>query len=339
MAEVGIKRTPTYHKRASGDFEQQWIDEGDSWVPQPDAFPVPYHDPFDDYVAESWLPQTSPSWNRSCSPRNTWSHDSSSGQRPLPAATSAQEQESILYPDTRSHVTLTSSQTPFVGQDYHVTAPHSENSHAYQPQPCMHVIDQVPQESGETYPSQTPETIYHRSKYSNSGTSSFQLQPNGYSNLHGYGAEFIEDQVSWPTPTGQITSQKLVINTDLQHPVSPNQPSSCLKLDWSICDQSLVSINGGDSRLVAAIPKRKASKEVIAHSSSPVEAPQLSECVDVFENAPGALASVKRRKKLDAPVRKAAREVRKAGACHQCQFRKRTVSNSNDKTSSSLMIS
>jgi hypothetical protein len=29
---------------------------------------------------------------------------------------------------------------------------------------------------------------------------------------------------------------------------------------------------------------------------------------------------------LDAPVRKAARDVRKAGACHQCRFRKRTVS-------------
>lgn len=52
----------------------------------------------------------------------------------------------------------------------------------------------------------------------------------------------------------------------------------------------------------------------------------ISDCVDVFENEPGALKNVKRRKKLDAPVRKAAREVRKAGACHQCKFRKRTVS-------------
>jgi len=51
----------------------------------------------------------------------------------------------------------------------------------------------------------------------------------------------------------------------------------------------------------------------------------LADFVVVFENAPGALASVKRRRKLDAPVRKAAKAVRKAGACHQCRFRKRTV--------------
>ena len=54
----------------------------------------------------------------------------------------------------------------------------------------------------------------------------------------------------------------------------------------------------------------------------------MSDFVVVFENAPGALASVKKRKKLEAPVRKAAKDVRRAGACHQCRFRKRTVSNS-----------
>ena len=59
------------------------------------------------------------------------------------------------------------------------------------------------------------------------------------------------------------------------------------------------------------------------------ETPQkdLAKFVVVFENAPGALATVKRRRKLDPPVRKAARDVRKAGACHQCRFRKRTVCN------------
>jgi hypothetical protein len=59
--------------------------------------------------------------------------------------------------------------------------------------------------------------------------------------------------------------------------------------------------------------------------STSIEA-ELDDFVVVFENAPGALATVKRRRKLDAPVRKAARDVRKAGACHQCRFRKRTVS-------------
>jgi len=54
----------------------------------------------------------------------------------------------------------------------------------------------------------------------------------------------------------------------------------------------------------------------------------MADFVVVFENAPGALASVKKRKKLEAPVRKAAKDVRRAGACHQCRFRKRTVSNS-----------
>jgi hypothetical protein len=80
--------------------------------------------------------------------------------------------------------------------------------------------------------------------------------------------------------------------------------------------------------ITVPIPKRKAQDD-----ASKIQAPwpdttqkDISECVDVFENAPGALKTVKRRKKLDAPVRKAAREVRKAGACHQCKFRKRTVS-------------
>ncbi|KAH6677707.1 hypothetical protein B0J14DRAFT_475993 [Halenospora varia] len=66
-------------------------------------------------------------------------------------------------------------------------------------------------------------------------------------------------------------------------------------------------------------PTQKRSKPAVAQDS-------LSEFVLVFENAPGALSSVKHRRKLDAPVRKAARDVRKAGACHQCRFRKRTCS-------------
>lgn len=52
---------------------------------------------------------------------------------------------------------------------------------------------------------------------------------------------------------------------------------------------------------------------------------KLAEYVGVFENEPGALTTVKKRKKLDGAVRKAAQLIRKAGACHQCRFRKRTV--------------
>lgn len=56
------------------------------------------------------------------------------------------------------------------------------------------------------------------------------------------------------------------------------------------------------------------------------KARQLEEFLVVFESTPGAMTTVKKRKKLAAPVRKAALTTRQIGACHQCRFRKRTVS-------------
>lgn len=75
-------------------------------------------------------------------------------------------------------------------------------------------------------------------------------------------------------------------------------------------------------------PKRKRDTTSPAPKKAARPGPQngFENLVVVFENAPGALNTVKHRRKLDAPVRKAARAVRKAGACHQCRFRKRTVS-------------
>lgn len=105
-------------------------------------------------------------------------------------------------------------------------------------------------------------------------------------------------------------------------------PTSSVKLDWSPTASEEQSLSR-DSSLPYREPIIKRKIESPSPTISNLSTrPQnnMSDFVVVFENAPGALASVKKRKKLEAPVRKAAKDVRRAGACHQCRFRKRTVS-------------
>lgn len=102
---------------------------------------------------------------------------------------------------------------------------------------------------------------------------------------------------------------------------------------------SSLSIRSASWSLESGSPanaERKSSSVSISHARPGLEdsqlpppakkARQLEEFMVVFESTPGAMATVKKRKKLDAPVRKAALTTRQIGACHQCRFRKRTVS-------------
>jgi len=131
-------------------------------------------------------------------------------------------------------------------------------------------------------------------------------------------------------PAEQVSETSTFINTFV--PSTDTFYSTPLTLNWSptASDEDV-----GQPRHPSLLAS---SKRKHSHSPSPIikqevtEEPiqpqpkGISDYLVVFENSPGALASVKKRKKLDAPVRKAAKDVRKAGACHQCRFRKRTVS-------------
>ncbi|CZR58722.1 uncharacterized protein PAC_08614 [Phialocephala subalpina] len=117
---------------------------------------------------------------------------------------------------------------------------------------------------------------------------------------------------------------------------TPNVLSASLALDWSMNNQTTSETTISREAETLPLPKRRhvspgpppAKKSRQAASEA-----ELAEYVGVFENAPGALTTVKKRKKLDGAVRKAAQDVRKAGACHQCRFRKRTCSTGTPCTS------
>jgi hypothetical protein len=325
MSSARVLRTPTLRDAPEDSDFRQWIEERDSRIALPETFLANYHEPLDDYVAESWLPlpQTSQSWGSNIDPRNQWSPDVSTIIS-NPFGFSREEQDASLYTSSQQNL---SSQSPINAPQYEFCRPHAENSHAYQPP-----VESVNPPYGDAYHFQTPHTTHSEPNYPVYGTASFQTQPTNTHpdlKLQHYGLELILEQPTnlWATLSETTAFPKPEPSTKVQ-PVSkvsePDRLPLGLILDWSSCDVSSAPTPDGSNSPIL-IPKRKASKESVTKNNSS-EAPQLSECVDVFENAPGALASVKRRKKLDPPVRKAAREVRKAGACHQCRFRKRTVS-------------
>ncbi|KAG9230992.1 hypothetical protein BJ875DRAFT_134464 [Amylocarpus encephaloides] len=107
----------------------------------------------------------------------------------------------------------------------------------------------------------------------------------------------------------------------------PTIETSCAQLQWP-SETQINSQSCEPSSFPTMLSKRKRASPEAPKKRSRADEPEkaLSKFVVVFENAPGALSTVKHRRKLDAPVRKSARDVRKAGACHQCRFRKRTCS-------------
>ncbi|CAG8975956.1 hypothetical protein HYALB_00007087 [Hymenoscyphus albidus] len=128
----------------------------------------------------------------------------------------------------------------------------------------------------------------------------------------------------WPAQFSQ--EQPLEYDTSVN--LSPVTPFSTSQLHWPAGSQITPQSLSLATDPVAPPKRKRASPDPAPPKRSRTNDPQknLSEFVVVFENAPGALSTVKHRRKLDAPVRKAARDVRKAGACHQCRFRKRTCS-------------
>ena len=308
MSEVGVIGA-TRTAMLGEEEKQHWIEVKDSRAVLADTFFSTYHDSlFDDYVAESWLPQPVPSWSRN----EDWAQDAPVGgymmpRPPLPA---------MIYTDFGGfHETL----SPTLSTEYDPTTANSE-THSYQH------LSQDNAAGYQNQPTSSPPI---------GGMSSFQIQPTRYSEPKSYGGQFMQGQhVSTWSLTEDISVQRSHIKNRTSNPISPSLSSPSVQLDWAITgppsqgpassDLEFSSLVPTQSFTVSVpLPKRKAQVSKSGWTESIQK--DLSDCVDVFENSPGALKTVKRRKKLDAPVRKAAREVRKAGACHQCKFRKRTV--------------
>jgi hypothetical protein len=274
------------------------------------VFPVNCGDNLDSFIAQSWIPDPSIPWNDFRDSQHQWNATSA------PSGDLSVHQE-ILYPNPAESFTLNST------YDYEAA---SKNTGSAGYQPCIRPINQIAQGYGDDFPSQSPQISNNNEPYSMNRI----LPPNdaAYSHLQRY-SEDLNLEAShpgWIPFTGE-TSRNAPVNTPPIPDVNvSNGSSTALALDWSTSEQPPETfMNAKNPSPHVAVSKRKyASPRPVSKKVLP-DCP-LEECVGVFENAPGALATVKKRKKLDAPVRKAARDVRKAGACHQCRFRKRTVS-------------
>jgi hypothetical protein len=272
----------------------------------PTQAPITYGPQF---MAQSWPPQPSILWNEACTPHLNWQAD--------PFASQILAQDSVLYASENS--TLESAQYKYEPSAVSNAAP----SYFQQYVPP---INDVSAEYSTSCPSQTPQAAA-QPLYTNISTS----DDPGYSHQSGC-STYLHSPMSHDAarmPIGNDTVRSIhTSSAPLPDLDALEVPSKGLVLDWSISGQvpgpSTTNIT---SSYQAIIPKRKhTSLEPVAKKKPSPSQDELDEFIVVFENAPGALASIKRRKKLDAPVKKAARDVRKAGACHQCRFRKRTVS-------------
>jgi hypothetical protein len=247
------------------------------------------------FMAQSWPPQPSSMWNEIYPSQFNWQAAAS--------ATAILTQEGVLY----------TSEDPDLGSpQYKYESAASVDAAPTYSQPYAQPINQqLSSEFRTPRPSQTPQIDYSYS--------------------YAYGTDLrppMSFDAAW-LPIGNERGRSIHVASDpLPDLKAPETSSKGLVLDWSTSDQ----IAGPPTTITtssyqAIIPKRKhTSPEPAPRKESTSTQDELDEFVVIFENAPGALASVKRRRKLDAPVRKAARDVRKAGACHQCRFRKRTVS-------------
>jgi hypothetical protein len=268
------------------------------------------------FMAQSWPPQPSALWNES------YSYSSQFDYQAAPPAPDLSMQEPALYPTPED-----SSLGVAHYYKYKSTSSFNSASASY-PQPYVQPINHASPDYGSDCRSQTPQA-------------SLQIQPVGTNVAASDGTEYPPQftygthiqpkafEAAW-IPIGNVTGRGTHVTSDsFPDPTSPEASSGGLALDWSTSTQgSGPSITNINPSYQAVESKRKhTSPEPSAEKSkSTPSKDELDEFVVVFESAPGALATVKRRRKLDAPVRKAARDVRKAGACHQCRFRKRTVS-------------
>ncbi|TVY80643.1 hypothetical protein LSUE1_G008368 [Lachnellula suecica] len=305
---------------------RQWIDEEALEFAQQAPYLNTYHDGLNNFVAESWLSETN-TWSSASSAQKLWSHDAS--QVLLPFVDGAGLGKP-LYNGIEQHALNYENDHPNLRQYIPKPVSRSEERIVCQPQPHIHAINQVASSYRTAYQSQTPQesqNVSPSNEHMLYSTSS-NMAVSEYSHLNVFSAELRQEHSSWPVsysePQGFDTTSSLSPDINVSTPSSPT-----LKLDWSSSKQpSSFPSSHRELSHPPHVPKRKRESPQPVSKKSRSETPQreLSEFVLVFENAPGALASVKHRRKLDAPVRKAARDVRKAGACHQCRFRKRTCS-------------
>ena len=363
MAAVDNLRASLQDRQQSNTYDQKhWIDghaqdqgEGDNCPPVdsysqsqagrdstiafPNTYFSTYHDPsYDDYIAESWLPQPAPAWSHALENSIPWSHGGLVANTMMSRQYERQQQPAMIYTNFGTPYTLSGLQSPPISAGYELSTANNEPYRA-----SMQASNQIDQNERNTYQSQASQASYHQHSPVSpvDGMSCFQLPNTDYLDPNNYGGELMQEQhiSTWSIGADNITPQRRNINATDEYPITPDSSSPGPHFGWTIHrsqtpEQSLPGRSSpflpGESAFTIAvpIPKRKAkggpeTKPRIFDTAQK----DISDCVDVFENEPGALKNVKRRKKLDAPVRKAAREVRKAGACHQCKFRKRTVSN------------
>ncbi|KAH7333225.1 hypothetical protein BKA65DRAFT_596811 [Rhexocercosporidium sp. MPI-PUGE-AT-0058] len=294
------------------------------------TFSVSSENSLDDFIVQSWIPEPifDLSWNTVRDAQAHWQLQ----QQQLASLSStgdfsAQHGQTVTYPlsATDSAISIANSHS----QPYNFEIASKVSCGTTYHQPCIPAVNQIAEAYGHDYPSQTPQVEI--SNYQAYPTSLDRIIPSNaseYTDISAYDADLHmgTTDATWISFTSDHPQQHSVPTTRVVKFEKSTPSPVGLALDWSTSEQSTDAFKKKrKSSLPSVAPKRK--------YASPRPAPEeaqpdchLEECVGVFENAPGALATVKKRKKLDAPVRKAARDVRKAGACHQCRFRKRTCS-------------
>ncbi|KAK0112387.1 hypothetical protein ONS96_001630 [Cadophora gregata f. sp. sojae] len=302
------------------------------------TFSVSSDNSLDEFMAQSWIPEPllDLSWNDIRDVQDQWQHATSLSSQ----GDFAQHCQTLAYPlsSNDSAISVGYSYDEFESQ---IALENGCGAAGYQP--CMGTVNHVAGGYGPDFPSQTPQipvTIpAHQSAYPLSKHRPMNSTFHSNNVLTGYTDTGIRSftcntdlslgttDVTW-IPFTPVQPQQHHIATTTPPISKPEKPTSSpvgLSLDWSTSEQPLETFIKQRKASIAPAAKRKyTSPRPSAETVQPDC--HIEECVSVFENAPGALATVKKRKKLDEPVRKAARDVRKAGACHQCRFRKRTCS-------------
>ena len=281
---------------------------------------VNYHGTYAHIIGQDWAEPSEPWLDAS---HQLWSNDSSSG----PSQDGLEEQQAFYS---------SYSSTDFNYEYYPqvATASAEPNPEAYQS--YVRAINPDASTYGVDFDFQTPQDAKPPQLHHTSGTSTFE--ETDYFQIGDYDANLHFETATTASPWTPLIDQgtHLTHQTQLiadlpipsQAKVRPVESTGTI-LDWSASHQAS-SLSSGSTEFSSPpiLPKRKPMplEPTPKKTKESSREKGFSDCVAVFESAPGALANIKRRRKLDAQVRKAAREVRKAGACHQCRFRKRTVS-------------
>ena len=275
-------------------------------------------DDYDHYIEETCFPLRSVPWSSVGAMPNVWSHDPS--QVLMPSDTTGSETTSL----THSNVGFPDHIQSDTAQYEHIRVAPITDTLDYGP--CVQSTAQNPRNYGDDYHVQSPQTDSRLSCTSSHSTTSIQVQPIAeYGHFHDFDTVIGRDGdgQSWPSSFEDPRQFGITASLSSQIPAS-SHPATKVDLPTSV---RLPESVGSDLPGRSAASKRKPAPLQSRAKTTRVNVPQsdLSRFVVIFESAPGALANVKRRRVLDAPGRKAAKDVRKAGACHQCRFRKRTV--------------